>query len=137
LIKRVAAIVGDNVAIDAYGVRINGVLWPNSTPLTHDQQGRLLHPYRFGNYRVPSGELWVMSNHPRGLDSRYFGPISVARIISPLTPLATWSSPFLAQLLALAYAVGLAALAIATAAIIVSRLNAILTQKCPAKQEVL
>jgi conjugative transfer signal peptidase TraF len=136
LIKRVAAVAGDMVVIDAHGVGINGSRWPSSAPLIQDQQGHLLHSYPFGIYRVPSGELWVMSNHPRGLDSRYFGPVSAASIISPLAPLVTWSSPLVAQLLAIAYAFGLAATAIIIAGILVHRLDAILIRSYPSNQEV-
>jgi conjugative transfer signal peptidase TraF len=89
LIKRVAAIEGDLVETSAYGVRVNGILWPDSAPLTHDLEGRSLRPYPFGIYRVPTGQLWVMSNHPRGLDSRYFGPVAEASVVTSLVPLVT------------------------------------------------
>lgn len=92
LIKRVAAIPGDLVETNAFGVRVNKILWPHSVPLAQDEEGRSLRPYPFGVYKVPAGELWVMSNHPRGLDSRYFGPILEAVVISRLVPVATWKS---------------------------------------------
>lgn len=123
LIKRVAAIRGDVVRVGAHGVHVNGIPWPDSVPLTHDQEGRSLRPYPFGVYRVPADKLWVMSNHPRGLDSRYFGPVPTTSVISLLTPLATWSNPFPAQMLALAYALGLAALGILAAARIMNSLS--------------
>ena len=49
LIKRVAAIAGDVVETSAYGVRVNRILWPDSAPLTHDQEGRSLQPYPIRN----------------------------------------------------------------------------------------
>ena len=123
LIKRVAAIPGDVVQAGAHGVYVNGRLWPDSVPLTHDQEGRSLRPYPFGVYRVAAGRLWVMSNHPRGLDSRYFGPVPASSVISRLAPLATWSSPLLAQTLALVYGLCLAALGILAAATTINALS--------------
>lgn len=123
LIKRVAAISGDVVQAGAHGVYVNGRLWPDSVPLTHDQEGRSLRPYPFGVYRVAAGRLWVMSNHPRGLDSRYFGPVPASSVISRLAPLATWSSPLLAQTLALVYGLCLAALGILAAATTINALS--------------
>lgn len=124
LIKRVAAIPGDLVQVESDGVYVNGVRWPASAPLTHDEEGRPLRPYPFGTYRVPVGQVWVMSNNPRGLDSRYFGPLPAASVFSRLAPLATWSSAPLAQWLALGYALCLAALGIVTAAMTINALSA-------------
>jgi len=129
LIKRIAAIPGDTVEIDQGGVRVGGVLWPDSAPLSRDRQGNNLRPYHFGVYRVRISELWVMSNNPCGLDSRYFGPVSAGSIISRLIPVATWSSTFAAQILALAYALCLAGIAVIVATSIVSRLNALITMQ--------
>lgn len=116
LIKRIAAIPSDVVETSAYGVRVEGILWPDSSPLTHDQEGRSLQPYPFGTYRVPAGQVWVMSNHPRGLDSRYFGPVTQSSVISRLVPIATWSNPDTAAALDLAYALCVAAIALVLAA---------------------
>jgi conjugative transfer signal peptidase TraF len=124
LIKRVAALPGDVVRVTADGVYVNGVRWPESVPLAHDAEGRPLRPYPFGAYRVAAGELWAMSNHPRGLDSRYFGPLPEASVISRLKPLLTWSSASLAQWLGLAYALGLVALGSLAAIATINRLAA-------------
>jgi type IV secretory pathway protease TraF len=102
---------GDVVNASARGVRLDGILWPHSAPLTHDLEGRSLRPYPFGTYRVPAGQLWVMSNHPRGLDSRYFGPVTESSVISPLVPIVTWSNPDTAVVLDLTYALFIAAIA--------------------------
>jgi conjugative transfer signal peptidase TraF len=116
LIKRIAAIPDDLVEVNAKGVRVNGILWPDSAPLTHDQEGRSLRPYSFGISRVPSGQIWVMSNHPRGLDSRYFGPVAELSVISRLVPIATWPNPDTAAALDIAYALCVAAIALVLAA---------------------
>lgn len=135
LVKRVAAIPGDVVRIDSDGVYVNGVLWPDSVPLTHDDEGRALHPYPFGVYPVAAGKVWVMSNHPRGLDSRYFGPVPAASVISQLAPLLTWTSAPLAQWLALAYTLCLAALGVLAAIATINALSAWVIGPCEVRQQ--
>lgn len=135
LIKRVAAIPGDVVEVGGHAVYVNGIAWPDSAPLTHDEEGRPLRPYPFGTYRVRAGQIWVMSNNPRGLDSRYFGPVPATSVISRLAPLATWSSAPLAQWLALGYALCLAALGIVTAAMTINTLSARVIRVCELKHE--
>ena len=112
LIKRVAAVGGDVVQVGAHGVRIDGTLWPDSAPLERDAEGRLIQHYPFGTYRVRSSQLWVMSEHPRGIDSRYFGPIAKLSVISRLIPIVVWPSPIATQALLFAYIVSVAAIAI-------------------------
>jgi conjugative transfer signal peptidase TraF len=135
LIKRVAAIPSDVVETSAYGVRVNGILWPDSATLTHDQEGRSLRPYPFGIYRVPTGQLWVMSNHPRGLDSRYFGPVPESSVISALVPIATWSNPDAAVALDLTYALCITAIALVLAATTVKTTYALVLQPHEVKRE--
>jgi conjugative transfer signal peptidase TraF len=135
LVKRVAAIPGDMVRIDSDGVYVNGLRWPDSVPLLHDDEGRALHPYPFGVYRVAAGRLWVMSNHPRGLDSRYFGPVPAASVISRLEPLLTWTSAPLAQWLALAYALCLSALGVLAAIATINALSAWVIGPCEVRQQ--
>jgi conjugative transfer signal peptidase TraF len=135
LVKRVAAIPGDMVRIDSDGVYVNGVRWPDSVPLLHDDEGRALQPYPFGVYRVAAGRLWVMSNHPRGFDSRYFGPVPAAGVISRLQPLLTWTSAPLAQWLALAYTLCLAALGVLAATATINALSAWVIGPCEVRQQ--
>jgi conjugative transfer signal peptidase TraF len=112
LIKRVAAIPGDLVQLDAHGLSVNRMLWPSSAALAHDAEGRSLPTYCFGAYRVRCGQLWVMSDHPRGIDSRYFGPVSEASVISRVLPVITWSSATTSQVIAFTYAISIAAVAV-------------------------
>lgn len=78
--KRVAAVAGDTVAIDADGVRINGFLLPDSRPLVSDARHRALQWAK--NAVVRSGELFLLStDHPRSFDGRYFGAVPVTNII--------------------------------------------------------
>jgi conjugative transfer signal peptidase TraF len=87
LIKPVSAWPGDTVTTTPNGVVVNGAIILNSTPNTRDPFGKDLHPYAYGNYKVPAGQLWVVSNYSaRSFDSRYFGPIPVTSIRSWLKP---------------------------------------------------
>jgi hypothetical protein len=83
--------------------------WPDSAALAGDAEGRSLRAYPFGTYRVPAQQLWVMSNHPRGIDSRYFGPVAETSVISRVAPAIIWSSPAMSQALAFAYVIFIAA----------------------------
>ena len=81
LIKPVAAMAGDAVAISPAGAAVNGQVVPGSAPLAHDSAGRPLRPVPEGIYRVTPGEVWLLSGHdPRSFDSRYFGPVPDANV---------------------------------------------------------
>jgi conjugative transfer signal peptidase TraF len=88
-LKRIAALPGDVVKVGAQGIGVNGVLWPDSKPLTHDSYGRQIRHYDFGVYRVRPNEIWVLSDNPRGWDSRYFGPVPMASVVATAQPLFT------------------------------------------------
>ena len=69
------------VELSARGISVNGVLLPNTAPLSKDTKGRPLEAWPFGRYPVTPGTVWVASSyHPRSFDSRYFGPISTSAI---------------------------------------------------------
>lgn len=119
LIKRVAAIPGDTVELERSGVRIDGTLWPDSKPLRRDAERHALRAFPFGIYNVTAGQLWVMSQHPRGIDSRYFGPVPVSSVISRLTPVITWSYPAVSQVLVFTYIILIAVTASLLATVIV------------------
>ena len=80
---------GETVAVEPLGIRVNGVLWPNSTALTNDSRGHQINHYEFGVYRVQPLEIWVLSKNPRGWDSRYFGPVTAASVVGAAEPLFT------------------------------------------------
>jgi conjugative transfer signal peptidase TraF len=119
LIKRVAAIPGDTVKLERSGVLVNGTPWPDSAQLTRDAEGHALYAFPFGIYRIAAGQLWVMSQHPRGIDSRYFGQVPESSVISRLTPVLTWSYPAVSQALLLFYIIVIVVTAVMTAAAIV------------------
>jgi conjugative transfer signal peptidase TraF len=81
LIKTIAAIPGDAVAVREDGITINGVLIEHSKPLPHDDHGQPLEAIGRGTYRVGEHEVWIVgSGDLRSFDSRYFGPVPLANI---------------------------------------------------------
>ena len=135
LIKRVVAIRGDIVQVGTPGVSIDGKLWPDSAPLHRDIEGRILQPYPFGTYRVPAGQLWVMSEHPRGIDSRYFGPVLETNVISQLVPVIVWSSQAASQMLVLAYIIFITTVALLLAMAAVKNFYALVINPRELRQE--
>jgi len=88
LLKPVIARAGDTVVVSAEGISVNGRKLPNTKPRPFDSGGRPLNAWPRGVYSVPAAMVWVVSTyHPNSFDSRYFGPISVARIRHRLRPL--------------------------------------------------
>lgn len=86
MLKPVAAVEGDCVAISAQGIAVNGVLIPNSRALTIDTMGRPLKPMENGFYTVKPGTIWLISSHDHSFDSRYFGPLPSANILGLAKP---------------------------------------------------
>ena len=73
-LKRLAATGGQTVEVSPEGVSIDGRR-VGPPPRTRDSQGRPLDP-AYGTWTLGPGERWLASDHPRGFDSRYFGPTS-------------------------------------------------------------
>jgi conjugative transfer signal peptidase TraF len=81
LLKPIAAIAGDAVAVTADDVAVNGEPLTDSAPLYKDSAGRPLQPIPAGVYHVSAGTVWLLSGHdPHSFDSRYFGAVPVASI---------------------------------------------------------
>lgn len=80
LLKFVAAAAGDDVAVSAWGVAVNGCLLARSQPLSVDAAGRRLSPAHQGHYRLRSGQVWLYADNDRSWDSRYWGPVPVSAI---------------------------------------------------------
>ncbi len=90
LLKLVAGVAGDQVAIEADGVHINGALLEASVPRAVDSQGRPMAATRFRG-TVPPRHVWLHAPSLRSWDSRYFGPLPAKSVVSSLTPL--WTLP--------------------------------------------
>ena len=93
LMKPIAAVAGDRVEVTTYGIRVNGKLIPNSAAHFKDHRGRPLKPWPTGQYTVPTGKLWVISDfNSWSFDSRYFGPIPYSLVQHRLRPLWTFQT---------------------------------------------
>ena len=91
LIKRVAAVAGDEVAFSDSEVRVNGELLVNSRRLSVDPSGRAMPQTRLCSCRLEQGQLLLMSDsNPLSFDARYFGPIDRAQIRNVIRPVLTW-----------------------------------------------
>jgi conjugative transfer signal peptidase TraF len=88
LLKPIAAGAGDVVTVSPSGMSIDGRPIANSAQLARDSRGRPLPAYPAGTYRVPAGEIWLVSPHnPRSFDSRYFGPVPASLVRSTVRPM--------------------------------------------------
>ena len=67
-LKLVAGSHSDTIELDQNGlIPINGVLFPNSKPLSHDRAGRPLRAFNLP-ITFASDEIWLLSNSPFGFD---------------------------------------------------------------------
>lgn len=81
LLKRLVAVEGDVVTIDAKGVTVNGKLLSNSKPQTADELGRPLPRVELTSYQLQVNEILLMSEYsPASFDARYFDIQSIEGI---------------------------------------------------------
>ncbi len=78
LIKRVGGGYGDRICRIGQDVLINGVR--AAVALRYDGQGRKM-PQWYGCYVLTEGHIFLLQDHPRSFDSRYFGPVGPDIII--------------------------------------------------------
>ena len=87
LVKRVAALVGDDVCAFHEAIIIAGTVAVKR--LRNDAAGRRL-PWWNGCGRLAPGEVFLATKGvPASFDSRYFGPVPVDHVIGRLVPLWT------------------------------------------------
>jgi len=87
LLKRVRAVSGQTVCRSNLLITVNGI--DAGTALEHDRAGRPLPAWR-GCLRISTHEIFLMNWEVRdSLDGRYFGPMSIDRIIGRAIPLWT------------------------------------------------
>ncbi len=84
LVKRVAALEGDEVCRRAGIVLINGD--EAALALARDGSGRAL-PAWTGCQRLGPDDVLLLADHPKSVDGRYFGVQDTRRILGPLRPL--------------------------------------------------
>lgn len=84
LIKRIAAIAGDDVCAFDGAIIVNGEIVARQRKV--DRAGRSLP--RWNECReLVQGEFFLLGDAPDSFDSRYFGPVTSARVIGRLAPL--------------------------------------------------
>ena len=78
-LKRVAGLPGDVIGTSGNGlIHVNGGFIPNSVPLSMDRAGRPLKAFHLPII-LASDEIWLLSDSPRGFDSRYLGPARIEK----------------------------------------------------------
>ena len=88
-LKLVAGSHGDTIKLGDNGlILINGVPFPNSTPLSHDRAGRPLRAFSLP-ITLASDEIWLLSDSPFGFDSRYLGAANIFKCYKAV-PLLTF-----------------------------------------------
>jgi conjugative transfer signal peptidase TraF len=87
LLKTVVGIPGDRIEASLEGVRINGVLLPDSAPMRRsDRYPEIRLPEWHGAIVLGSRQYWVYGRGARqalaarSFDSRYFGPVSASEL---------------------------------------------------------
>lgn len=75
LIERPSTIIPDHMEGWYY---CEGVLLGVTKP--YGQRGQKLEYWRPDNGRIKPGTIYVGSSHPSGFDSRYYGPVAIARL---------------------------------------------------------
>lgn len=85
LLKTASGLPGDTLSQSSDGLLINGLLQPQSAVLAVDSQGRGMAGALLPSV-VPEGMAVLLSDHPGGFDSRYFGlvPLSDLRRYTPV-----------------------------------------------------
>lgn len=86
LIKRIAAVAGDDVCAFSGAIIVNGEIVVRQRKA--DRAGRSLP--RWNECReLVQGEFFLLGDAPDSFDSRYFGPVTSARVIGRLAPIWT------------------------------------------------
>lgn len=86
LIKRIAAVAGDDVCAFDGAIIVNGKIVARQRKV--DRAGHSLPCWNECRELV-QGEFFLLTKAPDSFDSRYFGPVTSARVIGRLAPLWT------------------------------------------------
>lgn len=78
LLKRVVACAGDKIDTNQSGVFINGALAPKSKIFQFDSNQNPLN-FKPISKILGKDEIFVMGDHIRSFDSRYFGVVNITR----------------------------------------------------------
>jgi type IV secretory pathway protease TraF len=80
LMKKIVAVGGDEVTEVAGRLSVNGRPLPNAASKRQRAVGALALPSIELPQRLKEGEVWLSSDHERGIDSRYFGAVARSSI---------------------------------------------------------
>ncbi|MBQ4418428.1 MAG: S26 family signal peptidase [Synergistaceae bacterium] len=85
-LKRVAGLPGDVIELGEFNLlKINNKIILNSVILSQDRAGNILSSPDYSNkIKLQDNEVWLMSDSPRGFDSRYFGPAKLNKCVKVL-----------------------------------------------------
>ena len=86
LLKTVAGVAGDDIAISPSGVSVNGRLLRDSKPLAFDRAGRPLVSWPPRHFRISRGAIWLHADHEHSWDSRYWGPAPARNVLAKAVP---------------------------------------------------
>ena len=91
MIKHIAAVQGDRVAITPEGVYVNDEILPNSRPMKTDSDHAPLPILHMAVSTLDAHSLLLMSDYsPKSFDARYFGLVDRSIVISAVEPLWTF-----------------------------------------------
>jgi conjugative transfer signal peptidase TraF len=86
-VKVVAATSSDRIDIANDGVSIDGKRWPMSAIRRYDSAGRVVDlRLPSGRYVCPENQVFLMGEHPRSWDSRYWGCVPRAIVAGRWKP---------------------------------------------------
>ena len=80
LMKKIVAIGGDEVTEVAGRLCVNGRPLPSAASRRQRAVGNLVLPSVELPRQLKEGEVWLSSDHERGIDSRYFGAVARSSI---------------------------------------------------------
>ncbi len=89
LLKKVVAEEQDHILVNSEGVFINNNFIENSKPIPTDSQGRKLTIAEIDK-TLSKDEYFVLGEHPKSFDGRYFGIITKDEILNKAEPSFTF-----------------------------------------------
>jgi conjugative transfer signal peptidase TraF len=101
VVKVLAATSADRIVIADSGVTIDGRTWPMSAIRRVDSSGRRVDlRLPSGRYACPVDQVFLMGEHPRSWDSRYWGCVPLTTVAGRWTPIpfTGWATMILTTL---------------------------------------
>ncbi len=94
MLKRLAAIAGDEILIVPEGINVNGQLQARSQSLKLDPSGRRMPHPEANQFQLAAGEALLLSDYNRySFDGRYFGTVPMSQVDEVIRPVLVWGGP--------------------------------------------